>query len=55
MKVKVLHLFYAVGFADLLIMSEFIKEVALAFTAGSGDLDDAGASKVTSLPPLSPS
>lgn len=37
----------------LLIISELIKDVALAFTTGTGDLADAAASKVNNFPPLS--
>lgn len=38
-----------------LIISEFIKEVALAFTTGTGDLAGNAASKVGIFTPLSPS
>ncbi len=40
-------------FVDLLIMSEFIKELAFAFTTGTGDLAGDGASEVRHFPPLS--
>lgn len=54
MKIHVLQLSYSVEFVDLLIISELIKEVALAFTTGTGDLaGGGGASKVSNFPPLS--
>lgn len=55
MQMNVLQLSYSVGFVDLLIISEFIKEVALAFTTGTGDLAGNAASKVGIFTPLSPS
>lgn len=49
-EINVVKLNYSV---DLLIISELIKEVALAFTTGTGDLADVAASKVSNFPPLS--
>lgn len=43
---------YAPACVDLLIISELINDVALAFTTGTGDLAGAAASKPGSLPPL---
>lgn len=44
-----------IALVDLLIISELIKDVALAlaFTTGTGDLADAVASKFSNFAPLS--
>lgn len=51
--IKVPQWTYSVVYIDLLIIIELIKDVALAFTTGIGDLVGGAASKVGSILSLS--